>query len=109
MTSALNATLTFCLRPLPGGFPPDPLNWDPGPGDIALAGTVGGGPGSAAGDRRCIDLCEVGGACIVVVDAPRAGEWFASVALSKWAWPLGLGETVCRWLIEGRTVRSVCC
>lgn len=81
----MNATLTFCLRPLPGVFPPDPLNWEPGPGDIALAGTVGGGPGSAAGDRRCIDLCEVGGACMVVVDAPGAEKGLQ-------VWPLANGH-----------------
>lgn len=34
----------------------DPRGCDPGPGDIDLAGIVGGGPGSAAGERLCIDL-----------------------------------------------------
>lgn len=51
--------LTFCLLlPLPLGafLPADEVRGcDPGPGDITRAGTVGGGPGSAAGDRRCID------------------------------------------------------
>ncbi len=47
--------LTFCLL-LPFGTifveEEDVLGWLPGPGDIDRAGTLGGGPGSAAGDRR---------------------------------------------------------
>ena len=47
--------LTTCLL-LPFGtdFPDaeDVRGWAPGPGDIERAGTLGGGPGSAAGDRR---------------------------------------------------------
>jgi hypothetical protein len=47
--------LTFCLL-LPFGTvfaeEEEVLGWLPGPGDIDRAGTLGGGPGSAAGDRR---------------------------------------------------------
>lgn len=51
------ATLTFCLRfKLPFAVDEaddaDARGCDPRAGDIDLAGTVGGGPGSAAGERR---------------------------------------------------------
>ncbi len=53
---AVEAGLTFCLRlPFCCSFAveDDVRGWTPGPfGDIDRAGTVGGGPGSAAGDLR---------------------------------------------------------
>jgi hypothetical protein len=57
---AFGLALTFCLLlpPFASDFAEDDdvRGWLPGPGDIDRAGTVGGGPGSAAGDLRCIDL-----------------------------------------------------
>ena len=57
------AQLTFCLRPL---LPVpvvraelvETLDCDTDVGDNARAGIFGGGPGSAAGDLRCIERCE---------------------------------------------------
>ena len=79
---------TFGLRLLPFErflVPGFGLDWEPGPGDIARAGTLGGGPGSAAGDLLCIDLCEVGGACMVVnvLEAEKGLQ----TAPGRWAWP----------------------
>lgn len=62
--------LTFGLRlPFGIGFADDEdvRGCAPGPGEIDRAGTSGGGPGSAAGERRVIDLCEVDGACIAAI------------------------------------------
>jgi hypothetical protein len=60
--SEIWAHLTFCLRlllPVPGARAEvvDPLGCgtDDDVGDIARAGMFGGGPGSAAGDLRCIE------------------------------------------------------
>lgn len=61
----------FVLPPLVGGLEDDvdgrgapPLLVVPTAGDIARAGTLGGGPGSAPGERRCMER-ECTGACIV--------------------------------------------
>lgn len=68
MRYKVEAQLTFCfLLPPFGSDLADAVearSCGPGPGDIARGGTLGGGPGSAAGDLRWIDLWEVGGACM---------------------------------------------
>jgi hypothetical protein len=55
-----SAHLTFCLRlllpvPVVRAEVVETLDCDTDVGDIARAGMFGGGPGSAAGDLRCIE------------------------------------------------------
>lgn len=61
--------LTLARLVLPPGpervEPLEGLGWTPMAGDIARTGTVGGGPGSTPGDRRCIERCDADG-CIIV-------------------------------------------